>query len=175
MLSTHKDFRRHNKANAAVQGTIFGHINLSCIQKIKSIVIDNDKVSILDDESKKTIYNAIDTALASNEEMVNKFVSSQTAICSRTCVNFAQQQYNLIKNASFFNENINNIPGISSYIINDSIIKLTRKIFDVNQSGMYEDIFITFHHFDFSLTSSFRLIFYEKNLTKQIIPVNLLL
>ena len=70
MLSTHKDFRRHNKANAAVQGTIFGNINLSCIQKIKSIVIDNDKVSILDDESKKTIYNVINTALASNEEMV---------------------------------------------------------------------------------------------------------
>ena len=69
-------------------------------------VAGNENATILDEERKKTFEDAIDVALASNQEMIDKFVSLQTAIYSRTCVEYAQQQYGLTKGAYNLNEDI---------------------------------------------------------------------
>ena len=85
--------------------------------------------------------------MASNQEMVNKFLPSQSAICSRTCANYAHSQYTMTKKACILNESVQHLSGISNYIVNEDIINMTQEVFGENQSGKYEMFILYFSSF----------------------------
>ena len=71
MLSSHRDFKGKNKANLAVQGTIFGKINSESICLIQTKV-NNASSNKLSKELKIEINNLIKVALDSSKCMLEK-------------------------------------------------------------------------------------------------------
>ena len=70
--------------------------------------------------------------------MISSFVSSQNAISSRVCEEYSQQQYSLLKRASLVYESVDQVEGISKYIITNPMISLSQMVFGIHdQSGTF--------------------------------------
>ena len=94
MLSSHRDFKRKNKANFAVQGTIFGKINSESIRLIQTKV-NNASSNELSNELKIEINNLIKVASDSSKCMLEKFLLSQSDINTNTCYNYGKNSLRL--------------------------------------------------------------------------------
>ena len=138
MLNSHRDFRRDNKANAVIQGTIMAKINKSSLDKIKAIVNIKSTVGLTGDK-KKELDDAIEVAFQSSTEMTSRYMTCQREMNVSHCESYASQQFGIMKRATLLKDNIMQEQGISNYIITKNMVAMMETVFgDGVQSGKYD-------------------------------------
>ena len=113
MLRTHRDFKRKNKANLAVQGTVYAKINKESINVLQ-LTINTASPNELSDDLKNKLSNLIKIASDSSNCMLNKMLLAQSDINTHTCHNYGKKQFTCMKTSCILNENINLVPGVSN-------------------------------------------------------------
>ena len=137
-MQYHRDHRRNNKANAAIQATIMSKIAKSSLLKVKSILSLESNVNVTQREMRE-LSDAIDVSLYASEAMTEKFIRAQNEISSQTCKDYASQQFGIMKKATLNNEYVTSEQGISNNIITAEMIVMTKKLFgNGDQSGKYD-------------------------------------
>ena len=148
MLQYHRDYRRNNKANDAVQATIMSKIVKSSLLKVKSILSLESNVNITEPKMRE-LNDAIDVSLYASGVMTEKFLRAQNEINVQTCKNYASQQFGIMKKATLNNEYVTSEQGISNNIFTAEMIVMTKKLFGCNgdQSGKYDIVYHIFSSF----------------------------
>lgn len=135
MLSSHRDFKRKNKANLAVQGTMFAKINSESICLIQTKV-NNAGSNEISNELKIEINNLIKVASDSSNCLLEKFLHCQSDINANTCYNYGKKQFTSMKASCIHNDNINLVPGVSDHIMTVPMINMVKDIVNYeSQSG----------------------------------------
>ena len=129
-----RDILRTNKANRAIQASIFANIgkdSLTALKKVNNAVSSNlsSVEPILTTKNK-----LVDIASVCNEKMLELFNDSQESLGKYATKYYATEQHGRMTNAVRNKEDIENISEISSYIYNDEIIKMYRDLDSVYQS-----------------------------------------
>ena len=115
-MQCHRDYRRLNKANGAVQASIMSKILKSSILKVKTILSLESNVNITQRKMRE-LSDAIDVSLYASEAMTEKFLHAQNEINVQTCKDYASQQFGIMKKATLNNECVTSEQGISNNII----------------------------------------------------------
>ena len=109
-----RDTQRVNRGNKAIQASLLSKLNNEIIKKLSVIPVpsshDNEKIQLLN------------LANRTNDMLLQRFNRSQTSINKATCEKYASVQHGLICRAIRYNEDITQVTGLSSYIIDDEII-----------------------------------------------------
>ena len=144
MLRTHRDFKRKNKANLAVQGTVYAKINKESINLLQ-LTINTASPNELSDDLKNKLSNLIKIASDSSNCMLNKMLLAQSDINTHTCHNYGKKQFTCMKNSCSLKENINLVTGVSNYVMTASMVNMVKDIVSCgdSQSGKI-DITILF-------------------------------
>ena len=135
MLKLHRDYKRQNRANLAVQGSIYAKMNKASIIAMRDRIQDATNIQI-SNNPKAELLKMFDVASSTSEVSYEHFLQAQSEICSKTCDKYASEQYSSLTRCSTFNENITLVQSISKFIINDKMVGMVNNIVgNFDQSG----------------------------------------
>ena len=125
----HRDTKRKNRANLAVQGCLYSKLNLSSLEKLKTMVTSNEVINV--EEASKLI----DIAEKTNLSMVDKFTTSQAQICKYMCMRYASEQYSSVQNAHQNGEDLQDNDAVSKHIVSKEIVDVFKQLQSDNCTG----------------------------------------
>ena len=135
MLKLHRDYKRQNRANLAVQGSIYAKMNKASIIAMRDRIQDATNIQISND-TKAELLKMFDVASSTSEVSYEHFLQAQSEICSKTCDKYANEQYSSLVRCYVFKENINLVQSISKSIITDKMVEMVNNMVgNFDQSG----------------------------------------
>ena len=82
--------------------------------------------------TKKTLYELIEVEQASDQKLIDSFMTAQNEISMKICEENAQQQFNCMKCCYLFNKKTSLIPIFLDYIVTDTMRTMMHAIFGVD-------------------------------------------
>ena len=135
MLKHHRDYKRQNKANLAVQGSLYAKMNKASISNIRDRINVSTNTQICPD-TKAELLKMCEIACLSNVLAYDHFIQAQSEVSTKTCRSYANEQYSSLVRCCQFQENINLVPSISKSIITDKMVQIVNNIVgNFDQSG----------------------------------------
>ena len=131
-IKKHRDIQRANNANSAVRGCIYADMNNTCIDTLITHTTNGSESTL----SKSNLLEILRLAKDSNNKSKDLLVASQTSISRRICKTYAKSQVNQLQLAYKNKEDIEEVKGISKFILQTDMIEMSNKINVIgDQSG----------------------------------------
>ena len=127
MLKHHRDYKRQNKANLAVQGSLYAKMNTASISNIRDRINVSTNIQICPD-IKAELLKMCEIACMSNELAYDHFIQAQSEISTKACRSYANEQYSSLVRCCQFQEDINLVPAISKSIVTDKMVEIVNPI-----------------------------------------------
>ena len=129
MLGNH-DILRKNKANKALQGSIFANIGSTSLKSLEKFI----KSENFTNEDVDKPLKLIQLASECNDRMLNLFNESQQAMGKYIAKTYATDQHNRMLDAIKNKEIIENMIDISPYVYNEDIVRMYKELDVVDRS-----------------------------------------
>lgn len=122
-----RDTQRVNRGNKAIQASLVSQLNVEVLKHLEKLPMS--------DSVKYTKTKLVNLASKTNAMLLERFNKSQTSINKTTCEKYASVQHSLISRAIRYNEDLTQVSGLSSYVIDEDIVSTYNELKTLSQSG----------------------------------------